>query len=877
MTRSVRLLVPCALLLAAVVCLPASAGLLDYIAAPEPQYQWSYLGEQEVDAGAFTADAIYLNMTSQVWQGIPWVHSLVIFVPPDIDYPDAAMLFITGGSTGGYPGYEELYLGTWISNAIKAPVAVLCAVPNQPLFGGKYEDELIAYTFVQYLETSDETWPLLFPMAKSAVKAMDTVQAYVHERWDRDIADFVVTGASKRGWTTWLTGAADPVRVKGIAPMVIDVLNFPAQFPHQLETWGEYSVMIDDYTDLGLQDELSDPDSPLVQMVDPYAYRDRLTMPKLIINGSNDPYWVIDALNLYWEGLTAPKYVLYDPNSGHGLDDRDRVVNSLSAFFHNVEGSDSFPTMTWTHDDDKNTLIVKISADPKPVEARIWSARSDDLDFRDETWIPTPMTAEKGKKKGFVGSIPKSETQNTALFGEAEFSIGGRSFTLSTQVRVAPIPDYVAPGRSAFGRLRAGAAKLTITPANDDPQYLAGYDENRMMQGVHDDIWARVLYLTDGTHKLVLVGVDLIGLMKPDIDAIVAAVAPEVGTNVIVTNTHTHSGPDVIGLWGPDYWTPGWDEGYITYVQERIAQAIVDAKSNARPARLYYGSAMTTPEDRIAFNANERWFEADSPPWAPGRGRGPQDYEASVMRVMARESGDSQTADTIATVFNFACHPEVTGDSGDDSVKYYLSSDMGSYAYDEIESHAGGIAIWLQGALGAMVTADNEYENWQEAERIGRALGQRVLEGANTAELERNPQIAVATRTLHVPLYNETFYYGMLYGVLRNGPGRLTESEDGPFGTAITTIASVIQIGGLQIATTPGESYPKIGLDIKQNILTAPHKMVLGVSRDELGYILYPSDYGTSEYGYETTMSVGPTIGLDIEDALTKAMEDLNR
>ena len=872
MTRSVRLLVPCMFLLVAVVCLPASAGLLDYIAAPEPQYQWSYLGEQEIDAGGFTADAIYLNMTSQVWQGIPWVHSLVIFVPPDIDYPDAAMLFITGGSTGGFPGYEELYLGTWISNAIKAPVAVLCAVPNQPLFGDKYEDDLIAYTFVQYLESGDETWPLLLPMAKSAVKAMDTVQAYVKQRWDRDISDFVVTGGSKRGWTTWLTGAADPVRVKGIAPLVIDVLNFPVQFPHQLETWGEYSVMIDDYTSLGLQDELSDPDSPLVQMVDPYAYRDRLTMPKLIINGTNDPYWVIDALNLYWDGLSTPKYVLYDPNSGHGLDDRERVVNSLSAFFHNVVGSDSFPTMTWTHDDDKNTLIVKISADPKPVAGRIWCARSDDLDFRDETWISTPMAAEKGKKKGFAGSIPKSETQNTALFGEAEFVIGGRSFTLSTQVRVAPIPDYVAPGRSAFGRLRAGAAKVTITPDAAHPQYLAGYDEDRIMQGVHDDIWARALYLTDGRNQLVLASVDLVGLMKTDIDEIVAAVTAEVGPNVIITSTHTHSGPDVIGLWGrPWDMVPGWDEDYITYVQQRTAQAIREARQNSRPARLLFGSAMTTPEDYIAFNANERWFQPDP---VTG-GRGPQDYEVSVMRVDSRDDEDSQASSTIATVFNFACHPEVTGDSPDPAVKYLLSSDIGNYAYDEIESNAGGIAIWLQGALGAMVTTENASDTWAEAERIGRALGQKALQGAAAAELEKNPRIAVAGRALTVPLYNETFYYGMIYGLLRNAPGRLLETGEGPLGVSITTAIGVVQIGGLQIATTPGEIYPKIGLNIKQNILTAPHKMVLGLSKDELGYIMYPFDYGTSEYGYETSMSVGPTIGTEVESALSAAMGDL--
>jgi hypothetical protein len=437
-------------------------------------------------------------------------------------------------------------------------------------------------------------------------------------------------------------------------------------------------------------------------------------------------------------------------------------------------------------------------------------------------------------------------------------------------------PDSSPPGRSAWGRLRAGAAKVTITPDMAHPQYLAGYDENRIMRAIHDDIWARALYLTDGTSQVVLVSLDLIGVMKTDLDPIVAAVTAEVGPNVIITATHTHSGPDMVGLWGrPWDLVPGWDEDYVTYVKQRTAQAILEAKQNSRPARLLFGSAMTTPEDRIAWNANERWFQADSPPWEPGRGRGPQDYEVSVMRVAARLDDEAQDGDTIATVFNFACHAEVTGNSWDDTVKYSLSSDLANYAYQEVESGAGGVAIWLQGGLGAMVTADEEDNTWAEAERIGRALGQRALQAAAEAELERNPQIAVTGRALTVPLYNETFYYGMIWGILRNGPGRLVESGEGPFGVSITTALNVVQIGGLQIATTPGEIYPKIGLNIKQNILTAPHKMVLGLSEDELGYILYPFDYNTPEYNYETSMSVGPTIGPDVEAGLTAAMGDL--
>ena len=216
----------------------------------------------------------------------------------------------------------------------ECPVAVLFNIPNQPLYGGLTEDALVVYTWQKFLETGDESWPLHFPMAKAVLKAMDAVQAMACAEKLPSIDEFLITGASKRGWTTWLDGASRDKRIKAIAPMVIDTLNVAAQIPHQLAAYGQPSEQVSDYTSAGMLAKLQTPEGKrLLQLEDPYSYRDRLTLPKLLILGTNDRYWSQDALNLYWDDLKGPKWVMYTPNSGHDLRNGYlQVVNTLTAF-----------------------------------------------------------------------------------------------------------------------------------------------------------------------------------------------------------------------------------------------------------------------------------------------------------------------------------------------------------------------------------------------------------------------------------------------------------------------------------------------------------------------------------------------------------------
>jgi len=413
----------------------ARADLLDYVQKPEPHFAWKL--KQKIDG---PLGVIYdLELTSQTWEGIDWTHQLQVYQPNGVEPTPTMLLFNTGGKAGP----ASIAMGLGIAGQVRAPVAILYGIPNQPLFDGKKEDSLIAETFVRYLDTKDADWPLLFPMAKSVVKAMDALQEFSKQEWKKEVKGFVVSGASKRGWTTWLTGASDS-RVVAIAPMVIDTLNMVEQMAHQQQTLGGYSAMIHDYTERGLV--LIPPKEEakkLWKMIDPYFYRDRLKMPKLLINGANDPYWSTDALNLYWDDLPGDKWVTYVPNAGHNLEqgatedkpgDRTWAMNALAAFARAQVTGQALPALAWKHDDADGKMRLTVTAKPAPSAAHLYVATAPTRDFRKAAWEEKAAAIDKETVTGLVD--PPADGCK-AFFGVLDYEIDGIKYHLCTQMRVA--------------------------------------------------------------------------------------------------------------------------------------------------------------------------------------------------------------------------------------------------------------------------------------------------------------------------------------------------------------------------------------------------------------------------------------------------------
>ena len=367
---------------------PATA-LDSYLNNSDPTYAWELLNSYQADK----TQAYSILLISQKWQGILWKHELIVFIPEKISY-NGALLFITGSSaSNGMPKISAPDDGTSqqmaaIATKNQAVVAILKQVPNQPLYNNLNEDALISYTLNEFGKSGDYSWPLLFPMVKSARKAMDVIQEFVQQHSSTDIKRFVISGASKRGWTTWLTGASRDPRVVAIAPMVIDMLNMPVTLKYQQEMYGEFSDQINDYVKLDIPQNIDNEfGSMVVQMIDPYSYRDKLTMPKMIFMGTNDPYWTIDAVKHYINEIPGQNYLCYVPNAGHNLGDRKQAFGTLSAFFGLTMEEKPYPVCQWdvSEKGKKITLSAKASAD-QMVRAVLWTAESGSRDFRSSQW-----------------------------------------------------------------------------------------------------------------------------------------------------------------------------------------------------------------------------------------------------------------------------------------------------------------------------------------------------------------------------------------------------------------------------------------------------------------------------------------------------------
>ena len=438
---------------AALACAGDYTALDRYVAAPDPSFRYTL--SRTLTYPGLTA--YQLDMVSQTWLTTAevnrpeWHHWVTIFKPDTIT-TQTVLLLIDGGSNSATPPSAGPTLVLLAATA-GAIVVDLGQVPNEPLrFAGesadRSEDAIIAYTWDKYLRTGDERWPARLPMTKAAVRAMDAATAFLAQIPGSSVAvkNFVVMGASKRGWTTWSTAAVDP-RVVAIAPLVFDALNLQQGFAHHWESYGAWSSAVQDYVNAGIMNWFNMPQmNALLDIEDPYPYRARLALPSYQVAATGDQFFVPDSPRFYFSDLPGEKYLRFVPNVDHSLGSLNVVIN-LVAWFKSIVGNVPRPRFYWTADRPGGTLTVRTVDQPSQVT--LWQATNPKgRDFRLETigpaWTSTPVTGTNG-----VYTIPLPAPAQGWSAYVAELSFPGpdnNPLVFTTEVVVMPdIYPFSAP------------------------------------------------------------------------------------------------------------------------------------------------------------------------------------------------------------------------------------------------------------------------------------------------------------------------------------------------------------------------------------------------------------------------------------------------
>lgn len=382
---------------------------------------------------------------------------------------------------------------------------------------------------------------------------------------------------------------------------------------------------------------------------------------------------------------------------------------------------------------------------------------------------------------------------------------------------------------------KAAAALRVITPEKMLP-ISGGMGTPVIPTGKQGDLFVRVLVLEKGDTRVAMVGIDNLGWPAALGDRSRSLIKGIPAENILIGATHTHSAPDAYAF--PDQnGNSSADLKYLDWCVVQIAEAVNEAVANLEPAVLK--TAVGEAKGKIAYNY-----------YAPSL------YDPRCGVIQAIASSGSNKGKTIGTLVNYASHPEILG-----TKQKLMSPDFCGPLYDRIEEKAGGVAIFMNGAQGGMVTADNRLEggkeasDWAECVRIGNLLADEALRIVGEAVAEENPELASFSKTVEFPVDSEAMRF-----VLQNSPiiGKSAQNMDP---SKVSTRINLLNIGKAQVLTIPGEALPNIGYYLKRKMNT-DQPFLFGLTNDAFGYILTKEDFNSFErYNYVTRTSLGERTG----------------
>jgi hypothetical protein len=461
-----------------------------------------------------------------------------------------------------------------------------------------------------------------------------------------------------------------------------------------------------------------------------------------------------------------------------------------------------------------------------------------------------------------------------------------------------PMIAYAQEETPERGSLLAGFARESITPNINDPRnpiWIAGFGQKRQAKSVHDDLFASAVALSNGNKKGVMVGLDAIGFMHNDIQDIRSAVQKELGLDfVIISSTHNHEAPDLIGIWGPSLTKTGVNAKYLALVKSQTAKAIREALARLEPARLHRMQLRNVGADVVVDTRMPQVFDSD----------------VSVLRFSKVDSDQ-----TLGMLVTWSNHPEVLWNANtaitSDYVHYLREGIEKGIVYDgaTLKNGVGGQVVFMSGALGGLMTTLDSTPvtdailqqtlltpSFEKARAVGYRVSEAVLDGIAAGEETEveDSTLKWTAKSILLPVDNIKFRAAALLRIIRRKfeLGFKTRSEVG-----------LLQVGDTWIATIPGELYPEIangGVEVPAGNdfnLSAPVEvpplrsamkgqmnMILGLTNDQVGYIIprsqwdekAPYTYGEQSAPYGEENSLGPNTAPIIHKALLEILNDSN-
>ena len=425
-----------------------------------------------------------------------------------------------------------------------------------------------------------------------------------------------------------------------------------------------------------------------------------------------------------------------------------------------------------------------------------------------------------------------------------------------------------------------------------DPVWIAGFGNNKPANGIHDDLWARAMVVDDGKTRLAIVVLDAIGFMNNDVIDVRERISKESGiTYAIISSTHTHEGPDLLGLWGKTPFQSGINPAHMEYVKNQAAKAIETAAKNLRPCRLSVSQDLTGAANLVIDT------------------RKPEVFDSGLRMIQVLDKGTNKT---LGTLISFGDHPETLW-----SDNLLLTSDFPHFVREGIEKGVfskdslmrpgvGGVVVYASAAVGGLMTTHPRLAvkdpfsgekfkapTFEKAAAQGKQMANLALQAmAKPEEVIDSASISIVAKTILFPLDNTMFKLAAILGVMKRGTSGWMKMK---------SELAVIKIGPISMITIPGELYPEIlnggveapeGQDFKVSPVEVPplrelmpgkYKFMFGLSNDEIGYIVpksqwdakAPYTYGRDSRPYGEVNSLGPETAPLIHKNIKAMLEEL--